>query len=72
MTNVSHVIHSLSFGDPTTLRMVERKKALVPDDFQETLKPMDGVSYVTRVSSESVINESNLHSLYIENSFFIL
>merc|ERR1712071_73116 len=48
MTNVSHEVHSLSFGDPGMVRMIERKKTSTPEDLNEYLQPMNGNVYVTK------------------------
>lgn len=49
MTNLSHVVHHLSFGDPVdrTKRGVSRILKQVPDAHQN-FEPMDGSSYLTR------------------------
>ena len=51
MTNVSHEVHKLTIGDPQTIRMVEKKKAVVPKGFEKTIQPMNGNVYITDVSA---------------------
>lgn len=50
MTNVSHVVHSFSVGDPRQIRMIENNKVMVPKDLKEQIQPMNDISYVTDVS----------------------
>jgi len=51
MTNVSHEVHSLSFGDPSLIRMIERKKKVIASPgLKDKLQPMNGNVYVTSVS----------------------
>jgi hypothetical protein len=47
MTNVSHIVHRLSFGDPGLLRHTARDLVL-PDNFEKVIMPMNDNSYVTR------------------------
>jgi hypothetical protein len=51
LTNVSHVIHSLSIGEPVVKTLIARGisngKMMVPKDLTEKLSPMDGNVYVT-------------------------
>lgn len=54
MTNVSHVVHHLSIGEPVAERLIEQGKVGLPSDVKEKLKPMNGNVYVTR----------NLHEAY--------
>jgi len=59
MTNLSHTIHHLSFGDEKAMRyvtgIIKKEKGIVfPENFHESIKPMDGNVYVTE----------NLHEAY--------
>lgn len=54
MTNVSHIVHHLSIGEPTGMRLINEGKAPLPDDAKNKLSPMDGNVYVTE----------NLHEAY--------
>uniref|UniRef100_A0A7S2ELW4 Thioredoxin domain-containing protein n=1 Tax=Trieres chinensis TaxID=1514140 RepID=A0A7S2ELW4_TRICV len=48
MTNVSHEIHHLSFGDPGAVKSLERSGSdIFPPGFIESTTPMDGNVYVT-------------------------
>jgi len=47
MTNVSHVIHHLSIGEPMVYRMIDNQNVKVPDDVQNKLAPMNANVYVT-------------------------
>ena len=51
LTNVSHIIHSLSFGEPIVKSLLNRGvssgKILVPDDLQSKMASMDGNAYIT-------------------------
>mmetsp|Transcript_40375 Transcript_40375/g.121661 ORF Transcript_40375/g.121661 Transcript_40375/m.121661 type:complete len:561 (-) Transcript_40375:397-2079(-) len=56
MTNVSHEIHHLSFGDPGTVRSLERAEeegAALPPNFLDSTHPMDGNVYVTQAVHEA-------------------
>lgn len=68
MTNVSHEIHHLSFGDPSMSRIIERGRAYVPDDLNGKLSPMDGFVYVTSVSSTTNINDKFLSPPFSKRS----
>ena len=49
MTNVSHEVHHLSFGEPIARRDIleaKRNKALYPKNFEQSLSPLDGNVYV--------------------------
>jgi hypothetical protein len=48
MTNVSHVIHHLSLGEPIAERLVEQGKVKLPESAKTKIKPMDGNAYVTK------------------------
>lgn len=65
MTNVSHEIHHLSFGDPSMSRIIERGRAYVPDDLNGKLSPMDGFVYVT-----SGYHQAHHHHLKIVTTEF--
>jgi hypothetical protein len=49
MTNLSHVVNHLSFGEPLDVKNRKAKRILkqVPDEHQQ-FQPMDGQDYVTR------------------------
>ncbi|KAL7553594.1 hypothetical protein ACHAWF_016897 [Thalassiosira exigua] len=50
MTNLSHIVHHFSFGDPETQRYVEEKGLPgIPKGFAKSLHPMDGNVYVTEL-----------------------
>jgi hypothetical protein len=53
MTNVSHVVHHLSIGDPIGRSYVERGKVKVPREAIAKLTPMDGNVYVTQELHEA-------------------
>lgn len=52
LTNVSHVIHSLSIGEPIVQTLVSRGLAqgtlMVPADLEFKIAPMNGNAYVTQ------------------------
>jgi Endoplasmic reticulum vesicle transporter/Thioredoxin len=57
-TNLSHTINHLSFGDEKAMKFVtgviQREKGIVfPDNFHESLQPMDGNVYVTPELNEA-------------------
>jgi thiol-disulfide isomerase/thioredoxin len=59
MTNLSHTINHLSFGDEKAMKyvtdVIRKQKGIVfPENFQKSIKPMDGNVYVTE----------NLHEAY--------
>ena len=54
MTNVSHVVHSLYFGDPMAQMRIKNGQAHVPRGFFGKITPMDGNVYPTY----------NLHEAY--------
>mmetsp|Transcript_9915 Transcript_9915/g.20686 ORF Transcript_9915/g.20686 Transcript_9915/m.20686 type:complete len:537 (-) Transcript_9915:123-1733(-) len=47
MTNLSHIVHHLSFGDPDSRNYIEENWASMPKGFVRSLHPMDGNVYVT-------------------------
>mmetsp|Transcript_37585 Transcript_37585/g.41515 ORF Transcript_37585/g.41515 Transcript_37585/m.41515 type:complete len:525 (-) Transcript_37585:44-1618(-) len=47
MTNVSHIVHELSIGDPLTRRMITGGKVELPKVVKDKFSPMDSNSYVT-------------------------
>lgn len=57
LTNVSHVIHSLSLGEPVVKKLVERGmqrgNLKVPSDLLEKVAPMDGNVYVSHELHEA-------------------
>ena len=54
MTNVSHIVNSLFFGDPMAQVRIQRNQANVPADVGPKISPMDGNAYPTY----------NLHEAY--------
>mmetsp|Transcript_18124 Transcript_18124/g.22184 ORF Transcript_18124/g.22184 Transcript_18124/m.22184 type:complete len:548 (+) Transcript_18124:80-1723(+) len=53
MTNVSHEIHHLSFGDPGVRKAIQYRKLPMPPNFEKSLSPMDGNVYVNYEKHES-------------------
>lgn len=55
MTNVSHEIHHLSFGEPMVKKAIERggSKYVYPGNFMKTLSPLDGNVYVNQNEHEA-------------------
>lgn len=53
MTNVSHVVHHLSIGEPVAERLIEQEKVILPEDVKRKLKPMNGNAYVTKELHEA-------------------
>ena len=51
MTNVSHEVHSLSFGKQFEIDRFSHTKLVAPKDFKEKLQPMNGNVYTTDVST---------------------
>lgn len=54
MTNVSHMINSLSIGDPMAIIRIENGQAKVPAEVKSKITPLNGNAYVTE----------NLHEAY--------
>jgi hypothetical protein len=54
MTNVSHMVHSLSIGDPMAKIKIEKGEISVPLEMKNKMAPMDGNVYST----------TNLHESY--------
>ena len=46
MTNVSHLVHHLSVGEPFAERLME-ENSIIPPQVRDKLKPMNGKAYVT-------------------------
>ena len=46
MTNVSHLVHHLSVGEPFAERLME-ENSIIPPEVRNKLKPMNGNAYVT-------------------------
>lgn len=53
LTNVSHEVHHLSFGDPGIRRIMDRSKFMTPKGFENTLNPLDGNVYVNHNHHEA-------------------
>lgn len=69
MTNVSHEVHHLSFGEPYVRRLLENGgvPSFVPSTLQDRLVPMDGNVYVNKD-----LHEAYHHYLKITTSDFSL
>lgn len=52
MTNVSHLVHHLSVGEPFAERLLEESR-MIPDHVRNKLKPMNGNAYVTQELHEA-------------------
>jgi len=48
MTNVSHIVHSLTLGEPMVTRMLERGGVELPPEVDSKFTPMNGNAYVTK------------------------
>jgi thiol-disulfide isomerase/thioredoxin len=46
LTNTSHEVHHLSFGDPNVEDIIYRNKLVTPEGFTTTLSPLDGNVYI--------------------------
>eukprot|EP00934_Nitzschia_sp_Nitz4_P007342 Nitzschia sp. Nitz4//scaffold127_size64804//42137//43862//NITZ4_006182-RA/size64804-augustus-gene-0.60-mRNA-1//-1//CDS//3329534768//7332//frame0 len=53
MTNVSHMVHSLSIGDPMAKAKIESGQVYAPPELKSKISPMDGNVYVTNNLHES-------------------
>lgn len=53
LTNTSHEIHSLSFGDPGTKDLIKRNNFVTPAGFDRALAPLNGNVYVNHNSHEA-------------------
>ena len=53
MTNVSHMVNSLSIGDPMASIQIETGKARLPPEVKGKIRPMDGNVYTTKNLHES-------------------
>jgi len=53
MTNVSHVVHELSIGEPMAAKMLQSGRVSAPKEVVRKLSPMDGNVYVTRELHEA-------------------
>ena len=53
MTNVSHEVHHLSFGNPDAAKSIESGKFVTPPNFEKTLNPIDGNVYVNHNEHEA-------------------
>jgi len=53
MTNVSHEIHHLSFGNPVNAKRLDLTQPLTPDGFEHSLSPMDNNVYVNQNEHEA-------------------
>ena len=47
MTNLSHIVHHFSFGNPEVQKYIEEGLVNLPDGFANSLHPMDENVYVT-------------------------
>jgi hypothetical protein len=53
LTNVSHMVNSLSIGDPMATMKIKNGEAIVPDGVRDKISPMDGNVYTTMSLHES-------------------
>lgn len=53
MTNVSHIVHHLSFGDPGMKSTLKHSSISVPKGFDETISPLDGNVYLNQNQHEA-------------------
>lgn len=53
LTNVSHMVNSLSIGDPMAITKISNGEAKVPSDVAAKMSPMDGNMYTTFSLHES-------------------
>merc|ERR1719215_435637 len=53
MTNVSHQVHHLSFGNPGVKYQIDKGLIALPDNFLATTAPMDGNAYVNEKEHEA-------------------
>ena len=53
MTNVSHMVHSLTIGDPMANHKIQKGEANVPAEVAAKMNPMDGNVYTTMNLHES-------------------
>jgi len=53
LTNVSHIVHELSMGEPAGYRLIERGSINIPNDAKRKLAPMNGFAYVTQELHEA-------------------
>lgn len=53
LTNVSHEVHHLSFGDPGVNTRMKRTNIIAPKGFERTLSPLDGNVYVNENQHEA-------------------
>jgi thiol-disulfide isomerase/thioredoxin len=53
MTNVSHIVHHLSIGEPIVQRLVTTGQRVIPAEVKSKLSPMDGNIYLTQELHEA-------------------
>jgi len=53
MTNVSHEVHELSFGDPNSKRLIKAKNFAAPPGFDRTIAPLNGNVYINEKKHEA-------------------
>lgn len=53
MTNVSHEVHQLTFGNPGNEHVLNRYDVVTPEGFSDGLRPMDGSVYVNHKPHEA-------------------
>ncbi len=53
MTNVSHIVHHLSFGNPGSKYAIEKGHIVAPPDFLQTTASMDGNVYINTKEHEA-------------------
>lgn len=72
MTNVSHEVHHLGFGNPGVEKLVEMNKYVVPDGFSETLQPMDGNVYVNHNEHEAFHHYMKVVTTQFNDPYFVM
>lgn len=67
MTNTSHMVNSLSIGDPLVKTMIETgKSGFVPTEIRPKIAPLDGNIYITTGLHESYHHYLKLISTHVE------
>ena len=71
MTNVSHVVHHLSFGHPKTNADIVAMKMSVPSGFSKSLTPIDGNVYVNHNEHEAFHHYLKVVTTNLEDPFSV-
>jgi hypothetical protein len=69
MTNVSHIVHHLSFGHPHVNSDIKSGKISVPDGFSKSLTPIDGNAYVNHNEHEAFHHYLKVVTTNLEDPF---